>query len=127
MDKRRFTRVDFTINALVKYDETSFRGEVDNLSLHGIFIKTDRDVPLGTQADIIICLTEMQPEIVISLTAKAIRSVAGGVGFQFDRIDVESFSHLRSIISYRKGDADTIMNEFAEFVEQNIHNEESAS
>jgi hypothetical protein len=118
MEKRRFTRVDFVINALVKYDATAFRGEVENLSLHGIFIKTDQRMPLDTTADITICLAELEPEILINLSAKAVRIDDGGIGFKFDRIDVDSFTHLRSIISYRKGDADSVMNEFTDFLEQ---------
>jgi PilZ domain-containing protein len=118
MEKRRFTRVDFVINALVKYDATAFRGEVENLSLHGIFIKTDQSMPVGTTADITICLAEMEPEILINLSARVVRVGDGGIGFKFDRIDLDSFTHLRSIISYRKGDADSVMTEFTDFLEQ---------
>ena len=119
MEKRRFTRVDFTINALVQYGEHSFRGEVENVSLHGILIRTDQPMPLGTRADITICLSEMEPQILIQLSAVAVRTTENGIAFQFDRIDIDSFTHLRSIISYQKGDADAVMDEFSDFVEQN--------
>ena len=123
MEKRQFTRIDFGIKALVKYYDTAFRGEVENLSLHGIFIKTDHSMEVGTQAEIVIGLTSIEPEIVIQISATAVRIGDGGIGFQFARIDVESFSHLRSIISYRKGDADMVMDEFVDFVEQNVQTE----
>src|SRR6266568_2540522 len=118
MEQRRFSRVDFVINALVKYDDTAFRGEVENLSLRGIFIKSDRVLEIGTPAEITIGLTSVEPEIVIQVDATVVRVEEGGIGFQFAKLDVDSFSHLRSIISYRQGDADSIMDEFVDFMEQ---------
>ena len=124
MDKRRFTRIDFAINALVTCDDAAFRGAVENLSLHGIFINTDKNLPMGAKVAITICLTEMEPEIVINLSAKTVRIMDSGIGFEFEKMDIDSFTHLRSIISYRKGDADSVMNEFADYVESHVRNEE---
>ncbi len=118
MEKRRFSRVDFTVKALVAAGDTAFRGEVDNLSLHGIFIKTDQRLPLGTEVDITIGLAEVEPEIVIHVQATVARHTEEGIGFEFGKIDVDSFTHLRSIISYRKGDADVVMDEFINYVER---------
>src|SRR5512137_1868711 len=106
MEKRQFSRVDFTVKALVTADTTVFRGEVDNLSLHGIFIKTDQQLPLGSAAEITIGLAEVEPEIVIHVTGTVARHTPDGIAFEFGKIDVDSFTHLRSIISYREGDAD---------------------
>jgi len=118
MEKRRFSRVDFTVKALITAGTTVFRGEVDNLSLHGIFIKTDQRLPLGSAAEITIGLAEVEPEIVIHVTATVARHTPDGLGFEFGKIDVDSFTHLRSIISYRKGDADIVMDEFINYVER---------
>lgn len=125
--QRRFTRVDFTVNALVKGEGTAFRGEVANLSLHGIFIKIDQHLPIGSPAEITICLTEVQPEVVIHVNAAVVRVEPDGLGFQFAKIDVDSFTHLRSIIAYQKGDGDAIMEEFIDYVEENIHKNSATS
>lgn len=125
--QRRFTRVDFTVNALIKGEDAVFRGEVANLSLHGIFIKTDQFLPVGSLVEITICLTEVQPEVVIHVNAVIVRSDARGIAFQFAKIDVDSFTHLRSIIAYQKGDGDAIMEEFIDYVEENIHKNDHTS
>ncbi len=118
MEKRRFSRVDFTVKALVASGDAAFRGEVDNLSLHGIFIRTDQRLPLGATAEITIGLADVEPEIVIHVSATVARHTPEGIGFEFGKIDVDSFTHLRSIISYRKGDADIVMDEFINYVER---------
>ncbi len=123
MEKRRFSRVDFTVKALVAAGATAFRGEVDNLSLHGIFIKTDQRLPVGTEANITIGLADVEPEIVIHVAAAVARLTPEGIGFEFGKIDVDSFTHLRSIISYRKGDADIVMDEFINYVERKYADE----
>ncbi len=123
MEKRQFSRVDFTVKALVAAGTTAFRGEVDNLSLHGIFIKTDQRLPLGTESVITIGLADVEPEIVIHVTATVARHTPEGIGFEFGKIDVDSFTHLRSIISYRKGDADIVMDEFINYVERKYADE----
>lgn len=123
MEKRRFSRVDFTVKALVAAGDTAFRGEVDNLSLHGMFIKTDQRLPLGAAAEITIGLAEVQPEIVIHVSATVARETPEGLGFEFGKIDVDSFTHLRSIISYQKGDADAVMDEFINYVEHKYADE----
>jgi hypothetical protein len=121
MDNRRFTRVGFTINASITIEGTTFTAEVENLSLHGLFVKNDRHIPLGTRADIAISLTGIQPEIVIRLKSVAVRSVAEGTGFEFESVDVNSFIHLRNIVAYARGDQDAVMAEFAQFAEHNLH------
>jgi hypothetical protein len=119
--QRRFTRVDFTVNALVKGEDTAFRGEVTNLSLHGIFIRTDTSMPVGSPAEVTICLTEIRPEVLIHVNATVVRCEPDGIALKFARIDVDSFTHLRSIIAYQKGDGDAVMDEFIDYVEENIH------
>ena len=56
-----------------------------------------------------------------------VRVEPDGLGFQFAKIDVDSFTHLRSIIAYQKGDGDAIMEEFIDYVEENIHKNSATS
>ena len=111
-DNRKFSRVDFTIEALLKHGDVAIKGEVKNISLRGVFVETAETVPLGTALDVTIYLTEMPPYIAINVKGNVVRTGDGGIGVKFDKIDVDSFAHLRSIISHKYGDADKIMDEF---------------
>lgn len=123
VEKRNFTRVDFTIHARLTIDGGTFDGEVGNISLRGIFIRNIAAIPIGTQADISISLSSIQPDIAINIQAVAVRSTAEGTGFEFCRVDVESFTHLRNIVSYASSD-ENIMEEFVTYLDHKLHEDE---
>ena len=123
MEKRNFTRVGFTICAHLTIDGKTVEGEVGNISLRGIFIKGLSGVSVGTPAEINIGLSSIQPEIAINIQAMAVRSVAEGTGFEFSKVDVESFTHLRNIVSYASCD-ENIMEEFVSYLDHKLHEKE---
>jgi PilZ domain len=120
MNKRRFTRVEFAIGAVIEFDGEAFEGRVENISLRGIFIRTDRRVPLGTYVDITINLYSLEPDRGVMLHARSARVDDEGVGFEFHAMDSDSFAHLYGIVSYVSGDHDAVLDEFAGFAQQNI-------
>jgi hypothetical protein len=120
MNKRRFTRVEFTGVALITFDGTTFQGKVANLSLHGVLVRTDQSVPIGSSVDIAITLPSREPEMTLRLKATAVRTGPDGISFEFNAMDSDSFTHLYVIVSSVSGDPDAIMDEFAAFAEQNI-------
>ena len=123
MEKRNFTRVDFTIHARLTVDGRTFDGEVGNISLRGIFIRNLTTVPVGTEADITISLSSVQPDIAINIVAVAVRSAEEGTGFEFSKVDVESFTHLRNIVSYASCD-ENIMEEFVTYLDHKLHGDQ---
>lgn len=124
MEKRHFTRVDYHVHAEVTIDGTTFPVDVENLSLKGMLARSERDLPYGSLAGITISLPDVSPPLKICLDAKVVRREGDEVGFAFDRIELESFTHLRNIISIYNGDADSVMDEFAHFVEDKVHEED---
>ena len=115
-DRRNFSRVEFTVSALLQSDGVAFKGEVKDLSLHGVYLETQEVLPVGTAVEITIYLTSSADPIVINVSGTVARLVPGGIGCAFDKMDVESFAHLRSIISYQGGDESRVMAELAEFI-----------
>lgn len=122
-EKRNFTRVDFTIHATVASEGRTLSGEVENISLRGVFIKHIH-LPINSVATIGIRLDAGKPDVVIRAEAVAVRSVEEGTGFEFNRIDVDSFIHLRKIVSYAICDGDTIIGEFASYIDHKLQEEE---
>jgi hypothetical protein len=116
-EKRNFSRVDFRVSALLQTDGTAIKGEVKDLSLHGLYLETQEVIPVGTTVEITIYLSATTEPVVINVSGTVARLVPGGIGCAFEKMDIDSFAHLRSIIAYQSGDDDSkIMNEFADFV-----------
>jgi len=112
MEKRTNTRVVFEVGALVKYGKKSIKCKVLNLSLHGILLKTDEDIPLSSELKIGIFMEGTTSHLQINLDGIVVRSDVPEIGVEFKSIDLDSFIHLKNIVAYNEGDADKIMREF---------------
>jgi PilZ domain len=118
MEKRALTRVAFDIDATITYQEHTFSGKVNNLSLKGMFILTTEKVKLQDTIQVIIHLAGETSELEINLTGTVVRITDEGIGVQFEKVDLDSFIHLRNIVAYNSGDEDKVMDEFFSFVNQ---------
>ncbi len=116
MEKRHFSRVDYHVHAVITCDGDIIEADVENLSLKGMLVRSERQLPLGKRAGITISLSSVSPPIVIRLQGEVVRSQNRELGFNFERIELDSFVHLRNIVSICKGDADSVMDEFIDFV-----------
>ena len=114
-EKRNFSRVDFKVSALLQSEGVALKGEVKDVSLHGLYLMTDQQLPIGTPVEITIYLSTALEPVVINVAGTVARLMPGGIGCSFDKMDVDSFAHLRSVISYQGGDESKVMAEFAEF------------
>ena len=116
MEQRHFSRVEYHVHAVITCDGETIQADVENLSLKGMLVRSDRQLPQGKKADITISLSDVSPLVVIQLKGEVVRSQEGELGFNFERIELDSFIHLRNIVSICKGDADSVMDEFIDFV-----------
>jgi hypothetical protein len=122
-EKRNFSRVDFKVSALLQSEGVALKGEVKDVSLHGLYLVTDQQLPIGTPVEITIYLSTAVDPVVINVSGTVARQMSGGIGCSFDKIDVDSFAHLRSVISYQSGDDSKAMSEFAEYVAAKVKND----
>ena len=122
-DRRSFSRVDFRVSALLQAEGVAIKGEVTDVSLHGVYMETREVLPVGTPVEITIYLSSTTEPVVINVKGTVARLVPGGIGCAFDKMDVESFAHLRSIISYQGGDESKVMAEFSEYIVKKMHDD----
>jgi len=120
MSTRKFSRVPFHVAATIKTPERQFQGSVENLSMRGMFLVTEERLPLGDQVDITIALSGTSPEISIAFTGNVSRVVDNGLGFFFDRIDLDSYTHLKNIIAYNIDDAEKVMEEIYHDIDEKL-------
>jgi len=115
-DRRNFSRVDFKVSALLQSEGVALKGEVKDVSLHGLYLETDQQLPVGTPVELTIYLSTALEPVVINVSGTVARLMPGGIGCAFDKIDVDSFAHLRSVIAYQGGDEAKVMSEFTEYM-----------
>ena len=105
-DRRRYDRVGFMteirISLFVNEKEVKLIADSKDLSLRGIFIKTQTEFPINSVCSIQICLTGGVDEIVLSVKGTIIRQTLDGIGIAFDSMDVDTYSHLKNIIRYNR-------------------------
>jgi hypothetical protein len=111
MSTRQFSRVRFNVGATIRAGERQFQGNVENLSMRGMFLVTDERLPLEEQVDITIALSGTSPELSISFNGKVCRATDEGLGFTFEKIDLDSYTHLKNIIAYNLDDPEKVMEE----------------
>lgn len=118
MEKRCFTRVPFQTEGIVNFAGSQIRGEVENLSMNGMFLKTDEKVPEGQQMDIKVCLSGASSELSIDLKGFVVRQGEDGLAIQFKEMDLDSFIHLKNTVAYNRGDEGEVMEEVYKFIER---------
>ena len=108
MEKRNFTRVEFSECASLKHDGQVFFGDIKNMSLKGLFIHTNQEIPLNTTVEVTLY---SPPGSSFRLYADVVRSEENGLGMQIKGLDVISFVHLRDAIAKRCEDHELLMAE----------------
>ena len=105
MSTRKFSRVQFNVGATIRSADRQFQGAVENLSMAGMFLVTNEQLAEAETADITIVLTGTQPEIAVNFTGVVTRIAEDGIGFTFEKMDLDSYMHLKNIIAYNIDDA----------------------
>lgn len=112
MEKRNFTRIIFQTEAAVASGDLRINGEVENLSMNGMFLRTPDRIPVSANAEIRIVLSGASPEISVETKGHALRHESDGIAFQFDEMDLDSFIHLKNIIAHNRADDGDVAGEF---------------
>ena len=99
MPNRRFERIQYESQAMVKTGEQSFAASTENLSLNGLFIRTEKRLPVGNRAEIMFVLPCVSSSCAFSVNGAVVRYDTDGMAFQFGSLDEDSFSLLKTIIN----------------------------
>ncbi|MBF0099381.1 MAG: PilZ domain-containing protein [Desulfobacterales bacterium] len=111
-EKRRGTRVTFDTKIILrlKNSEIHVKGNSKDMSLKGVFISTQEDIPLEEKCLVEIWLTGMTEEIKLQMNGRIIRKDPFGKGLAvyFDSMDIDSYMHLKNIVRYNSPNPDDI-------------------
>jgi hypothetical protein len=93
---------------------------VENLSMAGMFLITGEPLFVGDPVDITIVLSGHLPEISVDFNGNVTRITEDGVGFTFDKMDLDSYMHLKNIIAYNSEDAEKVLEEIGHSIDEKL-------
>ena len=96
MENRKGKRVHFVCQADVVISDHCFRAMCDNLSLNGMFIRTDHQIPVGKMGGISLNLDKA---FIASVNCVVVRSDYNGLAVQFKSLDYDSFTHIKALVN----------------------------
>jgi hypothetical protein len=108
MDNRNFTRVTYSASASVRYGIEVVLCDTENLSLHGMYLKTDHDIPLNVPVNVTVYHSNQAS---LKVNAKVVRKEGNGVGLQINNLNVNSFVQLRNLVTDNCSDKGAVMQE----------------
>lgn len=123
MSTRKFSRVHFNVGATIRIADRQFQGAVENLSMAGMFLVTNEQLAEGEAVDITIVLTGTLPEIAVNFSGIVTRIAEDGVGITFEKMDLDSYIHLKNIIAYNIDDAEKVMEEIGHSIDEKFASE----
>lgn len=111
-DKRRFTRVPFDAEVLLRRDARSWPSDLIDISLKGLLVRLPDgfDVPVGNAVDVDVLLNE---EVTIATQCLLMHRTGERIGLRIERIDMESVMHLRRLLELNLGDPELLERELS--------------
>ena len=112
-EKRKNTRVHFNTRVVLKCTDIEIEAVAHSkdISMKGIFVETDRKLPIGTHCDVEIFLSGTSSQLALSMKGLVVRDIPAGLGIHFESIEVDSFFHLKNLIMYNTSNPEAIEDE----------------
>jgi hypothetical protein len=98
-ENRRFLRVATAVEVEVTGAGGSAQGTTRDLSLAGMFVRTDQPIPEGSTCTATLFIDARAGTMQVQVQGQVLRSGAGGMAIGFDAVlGLESWEHLRNLI-----------------------------
>ncbi|MBF0469040.1 MAG: PilZ domain-containing protein [Desulfamplus sp.] len=106
--RRNYQRVPFSTRIILIHsdNEVDITGNSANLSVKGLFVKTEKKVSPGMACTVKIILSGGIDEIELLIHARITRVEDNGMGIVFDAMDLETYTHLKNIVQYNSANGD---------------------
>ena len=108
MNSRNFTRVNYSTESSVRFGGEVAMCKTDNLSLRGMYLKTDNDIPLKSSVNVTVYHSSHGS---LKVNANVVRKDVNGVGLQIHSINADAFAQLRDIVAANNAEPGKVMQE----------------
>lgn len=99
-NKRENQRVIYEAEARIIANGKSSLGPIKDLSLKGIFIFTNMEVEIDSDVSIELYLSGSTTNLSFRINGMVERKTHKGVGIKFSEMELDSYIHLKNIVSY---------------------------
>jgi len=104
---RKFSRVELSAQATIEYEDQTIACEIMEISLRGLFIKTEAKIPVNRP----VYLNASYFKKDFHFPATVIYEKDQGLGLKINEIDLFSFIQLRELIASKIEDPDAVLQE----------------
>jgi hypothetical protein len=108
LKNRVFTRVVLLEWATITYENEVFGGVVENVSLGGLFVQTNQELPLNIPVEVNV---QHSIDKSLNLNAVAVRQEKTGLAMKINKMDFDSLVYLRALIEKHSGDPELVVYE----------------
>jgi hypothetical protein len=115
MEKRNTIRVPFHVRSVIKHADKIIEGEVVNLSTGGMLFSTQDAIDAGETVNISIFLYGSSSHLALNIIGTVVRHSNDSIAIKFTELDLDSFIHLRNIVSHNTQDDDKIAKDFKKY------------
>jgi hypothetical protein len=117
-NNRKTSRVKYKQPVTLKRSGIRVKGWIQNISLKGLFIKTDKASKccVGDKLDYEIILPGSKPKILIKGKAIIARKESSGYGIYFLSMSSHDLSHLRRLVELNLDQSEGLTKEFKSFI-----------
>ncbi|NPA39903.1 MAG: orotate phosphoribosyltransferase [Thermodesulfobacteria bacterium] len=117
MEKRKFTRIDFSTSAEFVWNDKKYPARIKDVSYGGVFLYSDVIPNKKAEIPIYLSIDGTEPPIKIFFKGKVVRTEPGkGFAVVFTYISPESFGHLKKFIFYNLGSEEEAEKELMRFL-----------
>lgn len=118
-ERRIFTRVPFTVDSIIRFNNRFIRGTVLNICLQGMFIDIPEPLPCESLVGVEIILESSGSRKTLLLPGQVVRSGSSGTAVKLMKLDLDSYITIRNLIMDISGNPEVIMDEFCRFIADN--------
>lgn len=119
-ESRRFTRVPYRMEVLMNANGQWSRGVSENLSLYGIYIRSNEQFDINSVVELTIPfpaeLATANDDDYIDVSGVVVRSDGIGIGCEFRQVDVDAFLNLKNAVSSKCENKSLVMDEFYHYL-----------
>lgn len=103
-ERRRFSRIIYQAQATLQQNDTTISAEVNDLSLHGLLLKSEQADKLTPNQTVDVEFSLPDSDVVIQLVGNLISGSNGILRMSIDHIDINSIGHLKRLVELNVGD-----------------------
>lgn len=116
-NQRSFTRVPLQASASLDLaDGSTAVGEVEDLSVGGMRIRSLAALDQGTAGDVTIVFGEGEDSVVIRGRGHVARLLPGAIAIAFDELDLDGYHHISRLVLYNSLETDAVDEELRDHV-----------